>query len=579
MTAPTIARPLLTVSADSTLLACVAEDRIALIDTATLTLVSNGDAPIEARSVAFVGATPQLAIGTIDALHAYDVPSLRAAAQTAMPGGSTIVTVAGERIALAVPGGLGVARCTGNAIDLVGLTSAGPVDVVIGLDHERLMLAMPGRTEIVAATSQRVLSRLAAPLPPPPRIAGVCGQRRYVWIARLGARAVVVLRLSDGRTFEHATAAPVAAGFGHPDSPWIVVEDATGALSRLHVQTMAAHPLEFQSTLASCVGGGADPSLYWLDDDLRFMRTSLSGDAVAPGTGLQLQVGGAKPRPTPLAPTVGVNVEEPGPAPAASPTAAATASTPVAMTLTIPVGPRPPSRATSARTWRPALADWARAILAEPTAPVGMPILDATPIDALATRLRLASPAYRALALLYGAWLLGGRRPSLDQVGRTIAWEEVGGDGALPRAQLLTIAGGRVALRPAVARFLDEAAPVRIEVDGDDAHGSVPRGRRRAHVSSLVAPLTSARELAGVFGAAAITDEARAGGRRGLLAALDEAWLRRLPLIAIPSGELDLDTLAAAPLRPDHTLVVIWPDRDAPPAIEDWATVDVKTGS
>lgn len=204
-----------------------------------------------------------------------------------------------------------------------------------------------------------------------------------------------------------------------------------------------------------------------------------------------------------------------------------------------------------------------------------MPVLDGTPVDALARRLQLPTPGYRALALLYGAWLIGGRRPSLDRVGRTIAWEELAADGILPRAQLTTIAGGRIALRAAVARFLDEAAPIKIEQVGTEPRTGLPIGRRRAHVSSLVAPRTSAHALAAQLGAAAIADEARTGGTRGLIAALDEAWLRRLPLIAIPSGGLDVETLAAAPLRRDHTLVVLWPDRDAPPAIEDWATLDV----
>jgi hypothetical protein len=78
----------------------------------------------------------------------------------------------------------------------------------------------------------------------------------------------------------------------------------------------------------------------------------------------------------------------------------------------------------------------------------------------------------------------------------------------------------------------------------------------------------SAQGLAEHLGAAAILDELHARGRVELAVALDEAWLRRLPVVAIPGHELDAETLAAAPLRADHALVIVWPDPVIPSVLE-----------
>ena len=64
------------------------------------------------------------------------------------------------------------------------------------------------------------------------------------------------------------------------------------------------------------------------------------------------------------------------------------------------------------------------------------------------------------------------------------------------------------------------------------------------------------------------------GHNHGLTTALDEAWLRQRPLIVLPSGGFDLDLLAAAPVRADHALVVVWPDTIVPDALASWAALN-----
>ncbi|MBP6849758.1 MAG: hypothetical protein KA201_38720, partial [Kofleriaceae bacterium] len=340
-------------------------------------------------------------------------------------------------------------------------------------------------------------------------------------------------------------------------SPWLVVQTARG-LERVHVQTLAGHPMAAEVERGACVAGGAEAALCWIDRQGRPRRTPLDGDAVIGGAGLRLTMNGERVR---------AARPEPDAAEGAATAAAAPAPAPTAV---VRVG-RP--RGSASAMWRVELADWARALLADPDAERPPLDLAASPLAALAQRAGLDDEGQHALALLYGAWLVGGRRPALATLARLAAWAEIAGDGALPGAGLVQIVGGRASLRAAVARYLDGGAPGRVALIGAGAADPAVRGRLRAHCDPELPLAVAARQVADRLGLAAVTDEARAGGRHGLAIALDEAWLRQRPLIVLPSGGLDLDALAAAPLRADHALVVVWPDTVVPDALASWAAL------
>jgi hypothetical protein len=76
------------------------------------------------------------------------------------------------------------------------------------------------------------------------------------------------------------------------------------------------------------------------------------------------------------------------------------------------------------------------------------------------------------------------------------------------------------------------------------------------------------------MGAAGIIDDVRASSAAELADAIDEAWLRGLPVIAVPGLELDAGRLAAVPLRGDHALVIVWPDDAAPVALEALPSIE-----
>ncbi|MSP61314.1 MAG: hypothetical protein EXR72_13410 [Myxococcales bacterium] len=118
--------------------------------------------------------------------------------------------------------------------------------------------------------------------------------------------------------------------------------------------------------------------------------------------------------------------------------------------------------------WRGALVQWARTALAT-NGEAPPPPLDETAIAQLADRFALEPVAVRALALLYGAWLLGEGREGLAAsrvaaaIGDDVDWPEALGVGQLARLGIARARRGRLVLRRVAGRFLD-GAPVRVPI-------------------------------------------------------------------------------------------------------------------
>ncbi len=539
-----VARP------DDTQLAYSHAGRLGLLDAAMHELAAT-DLALEPRWLGFVG--DQLALLDGDELVAYNLPGLAEATRCAIPTGATIRAVVGERAAIAGNGlDVIVARFLGKRIDVSSFTMIVPAQHILGLEDNQLMVVSPARTDVVDAVSKRVTAHLQLPLPPAPREAGTTHQLRYVWTFRPGRPELIVVRLSDGRPFQQVLDAPIRAVHASVSGPWLVAETEAGP-RRVHVQTLATHAVDADLRRAACVTGGAEPSLYWLDGALRVQRTALAGQAVAPTGGGR--AGGVRMEVEPMG-TVG------GSTPTPTPTAATVPSTST---------PTPATPSPVAGRWRLLLAEWARSVMSGKDAPT--PTLDKCVADVV-RRSGLNVDGARALALLYGAWVGGEPRLSLAVAARTIEWDEIAGGGTLARAGLTEVIDGRVRLRSVVARFLDGGIAERLLIHGVQPRPDVAPGRQLVHVSADMPFMASAHGLAERMGAAAIVDELRARGASELRVALDEAWLRGLPVIAIPGLELDAATLAAAPLRADHALVILWPDPVAPVVLDDLPKLD-----
>jgi hypothetical protein len=126
----------------------------------------------------------------------------------------------------------------------------------------------------------------------------------------------------------------------------------------------------------------------------------------------------------------------------------------------------------AAPDWRGPLCDWAAMVLVHPRSARPLPSEERpTLLDAAAARLGLGPLATRALALLYGARLLGEHDgvPAAT-VARALAstletgapdgdaWAEALGQGPLSQRGLVRAHRGRLLLRMTAARFLDGAA-------------------------------------------------------------------------------------------------------------------------
>jgi hypothetical protein len=528
--------------------------RLGLLDAAMHELAAV-DVAHDPRWLGFVAG--QLVTLDGDTLVAYDLPSLTEAARCAVPAGSNVRAVVGERAVLDTGGGSGldatVARFLGKKIDLSSFTLKVPPLHFLAQEEHHVMVVNAQTTELVDCVSKRVQAVMALPLPPPPREVGVTHQLRYVWTFRPGRPELIVVRLSDGRPFQQVLDAPIENVFASVSGPWVVASTEDGP-RRVHVQTLAVHAVEADLRKAACVTGGSEPSLYWLDTTLRMQRTSLSGQAVVSSASGRVQ-GGLRMEIEPVG-TMG------GPKAAATTTSTST-STPTKPTTTTS------TMALSAKPgWRLVVAEWAKQVMAGKD--VAMPAME-DGLAEVARRAALGTDGARLLVLLYGAWVGGEPRVSLAVAARTVAWEEVAGSGSMPRARLSEVVDGKVKIRSVVARYLDGADAERVIVCGRTPRPDVAAGRQLARVSSDLPVMASAKGLAERMGAAAIVDDVRGGE---LVDAIDEAWLRGLPVIAVPGIELDAGRLSAVPLRGDHALVIAWPD-DAPPvALEELPRIE-----
>ncbi len=139
----------------------------------------------------------------------------------------------------------------------------------------------------------------------------------------------------------------------------------------------------------------------------------------------------------------------------------------------------------SGSAWRERLCDWAEQLLAQPRTKRPLPTFVDTQLAEAAERLGLGPRSQRALAIVYGARLLGHDGVPAAILARALndgaaadddSWDEALGRGILARLRLARARDGRLRLRAAAARFLDGAPPRLTVVHGQGAHQLPPSG-------------------------------------------------------------------------------------------------------
>ena len=188
----------------------------------------------------------------------------------------------------------------------------------------------------------------------------------------------------------------------------------------------------------------------------------------------------AHPPRVPIKPTTAPATSTPAPA-TSTPTTTTPAATPTP-TDDAPLAP-PLSRR---GTWRNRLCEWSARMLADAGRPLDLPEPDdASRLADAVERLELDGRTTRALALVYGARLLGETAVPAATVARALAngtpptendWDEALGRGLLGRLGLVRVRRGRLELRALPARFLDGEPPRLAIMPAGDGELAMPRG-------------------------------------------------------------------------------------------------------
>jgi hypothetical protein len=482
------------------------------------------------------------------AVIALEPPGLGETARVTVDGNHDLVTTTGPRLVMInrANDALGVLRCAGRAFMGQQADPGGPVELAAGLDKNQLLLVLAKRIEVWDAVSCRPVLRPSFTLPPPPRRIGPAAG--HVWSYQPGKTELVLYRLSDGRPFAHGLGSPIEAVASHPAAPYVVAVTTAG-LYRIHafahtIETLTAPAAEVYGVAIAPGGGtsatGAPAShvrIIGVDVAGGPWRRPILGDAPAAATA-------APAEPTPAAAPARKLEDHAHPPPAA------------------------PVPAAGSPAWREALVRFAAELRAgdRDRAPTDVPALPhGTQLATLAQRAQLATPARRALTVLYACYLAGEPAVSIARLAHLIGgddgWREALGTGELGDRLLVTSDAGRVALAGAIGRFLDGAPPRSIDPIGDAAAGaSIVAGAHVMDPDGLGDPVIGLTASLGRF--ALVT---------GVLStAVLEAFAHGLTAVAIAGPGTRL-----RPVRIPRGggLVVVAPRAALPPAMASWPTL------
>ncbi len=470
-----------------------------------IALLAGGAAPAVGRvdigtadaDVAVVGPPSMIVVNVRNVaprVMLYQPPALEVAARHDLEGSMRIAAITGPRIVLAPPEGkkLVVIRVAAGALAAQTIDLDTPLDFVVGLDRDQLLIGTQRKVEMWDATIGRPLLRVQLQLPPPPRTVG--GALGHIWITRPGSDEIVVYRLADGRAFHHDAGAPIVDVVASPTSPIVTIATKRG-LIRLHCLahslTAIEAPWQPGMPLAQLVAG----------DDVTLLGLP---DAAAQPWRVPIAGSGAPPIPPPT--------EEPA---APADVAPAAVTTPIAPAVPQPVSPvhdasgRHASGRDSAShralpNWRERFAAIGAELVRGGTPDLAAPI-DDTELAALADRMLLRPRAIRALSALYGLYLVGEPDLSIADLAQLLGdWSEPLGTGELGALAMLRRRRGRVGLRSAVTDLLDGVKPRTVRLVGHGQGKPRPGAWRYAREGKSDAELETL--LAGVFGRIAVVE-------------------------------------------------------------------------
>jgi hypothetical protein len=481
------------------------------------------------------------------------------------------------------------------AADPIGLRE--PVQFAAEAPEDRLLVAARDQIECWDPLNRRALFRLHLPVDRP-KIGGFSVRRRQLWVLSASPLGPMeVFRYSDGRLQARTELGKkVVAADGHPESPRLVVAAREGQdpieLTQFDLAIGERRLVPYEGTLAAfCVIDGNRPALVAARpegtlDWLPLPQSSPMEEPPKPAakradagsdklTGWRDRLATEKPnaleaakkfadrrrdepkavRPPPIRPLA----QKPKPI---ERTAEAPVEKPPIEKSERPIE-RSIERSTAHANWRSALCEWAQHPNA--TAP---PEPDDTLARAIA-RLGLSPGGARALALLYGQWLLGDgdRGVALHTLAQIAAgegddgWREALLQETLGRARICRVRGGRVKLREFAARFLDGRAS-KLQIVQPPAGATAQPLTTSHRIDGIPSPEDFAQKLARAI--AVIP----AGTKKEVEPQLAEARLVEAVPLVLGAGDDDWSELAS------QQILLVAVDEDAPLGLQKLPALD-----
>ena len=405
----------------------------------------------------FVGPPTVLLVGLPDRLVVHQLPELEAVARLDLEAPASLAAVTGPRVALIARDRkqLTVVRVTARALAAQPVVVDGPIEFAVGLDKHQLLLGLLKKLEVWDAVSGRPLRRMQLALPPAPRTLGTA--HGHLWaLGGPDAAEIFVYRLSDGRPFRHQLGSPIERVISHPASPVLVLVTARGLV---RLQCFAHSLTSIDAPPASALAQLPQGDELWLL-------------GLAESDAWRLAIGGGMPAVEPTGDAV--------------------------------VAAQPAEVPRVRREWREPLAAYGGELARGGEAELPILAVDSE-LGELAHRLRLGTPARRALIALYALHLVGEPALAIARLARALGeWSEALGTGELAALGMLRRDDGKVALHTAVTDLCDGAPPRAIRLAGGlpgipraGAHRAARDGRTDAELE---------RDLAAQLGRIAVIE-------------------------------------------------------------------------
>jgi hypothetical protein len=213
-------------------------------------------------------------------ISSYSMQNLQPFASVVVAGSWTATGTTHGRLILRSRSGVrvGAVKAAARSLTVSEFDLQTPSDFALPIDKPQILVTNQKKFETWDLGTLRASLRLGVAIPPAPRL--VFTAQGHAGIVRTGTDAIVMYRLSDGRSFEHLLGSEVLQVWSHIGSPYVVVKTVK-ALLRVHCYAHSVVPISTPpaTTLALLPAGDNTQLAGWAPGDSLPWRAPLNGQA------------------------------------------------------------------------------------------------------------------------------------------------------------------------------------------------------------------------------------------------------------------------------------------------------------